>query len=265
MSLYRDASWAAGPDGRHRGEITASWCQGRTAFGGLPVTAALRAMRAAVDPDRRLRSFLVSFVGPVARGPAAVELTVLRQGGSMTQVRGDVVQEGRVATTVMAAFGTTRPTRLRVDPPPPPRAEPPDGLPELPYVEGVTPAFTRHFDYRWLGDGLPFSGAPEARVRGYVRPRDGRETDEAAVAALIDAWPPPVWARAGRPFPASSVTWMVNLTGVDPRESPAGAWWLYDSETTQADGGYDDYGGSLWDADGRLVATTRQLVAEFSG
>jgi hypothetical protein len=99
-----------------------------------------------------------------------------------------------------------------------------------------------------------------------VRPRDDGAVDTAAVLSLIDAWPPPEIAMADRPFPLSSVTWQVNLMADLPAGGVAAeAWWFFESRTLAGDGGYTDSAGRLWGPDGGLVATSRQLVAEFFG
>ena len=83
-------------------ECPESWAQGRTIFGGLVAAGALRAMREYTD--RRPRSLLISFVGPVSPGLSEIEVTKLRSGRSMTQLEARVSQDG-VRTVVIGAFG----------------------------------------------------------------------------------------------------------------------------------------------------------------
>jgi len=105
----------------------------------------------------------------------------------------------------------------------------------------------------------------EARIQGWIRPRDDSNVDAAALLSLVDAWPPPELTTQDRPYPLSSVTWQINLLTVLPNDGiPPDAWWFYDSKTTWADGGYSDSQATLWAPDGRPAANSRQLVAEFS-
>jgi acyl-CoA thioesterase len=141
---------------------------------------------------------------------------------------------------------------------------PPDSRPVFPFLPGVTPNFTQHYDYRWTVDRLPFSGADRAHIQGWVRPRADAPVDDATLAALVDAWPSPVLSLADRPVPASTVTWHRNIVA-PVGEAPADAWWAWDAVVSASDHGYADMEGRLYDARGRLVAVSRQLMVEFSG
>ncbi len=247
-------------------EVPEGWGQGRATFGGLVAGLALRAAEACVvDPDRSLRSAQVTFVGPVRPGPARAEATVLRAGRAMTLVRAVVVQDGKPRTDLVAAFGAARPTAIEVASP----HRPDMGLVErgldFPFIPGLTPDFTRGFEYRWDPAALPFSGATEARVDGAVRIRDAEHVDASGVLALLDAWPAPVLALASAPIFASTVTWQVNFTCAVPEDGwPGDGFWRYRSESQACGEGYADMDSRLWAPDGTLVAAGRQLVAEFS-
>ncbi len=264
MDWSTATTWTTAPDGRLAGEVTADWAQGRTAFGGLAVTAAVRAMQPRVPAGRRLRSVLAQFVGPIRVGPVEATLELLREGRSLTQLEARVWQGGTVRTVVLAGFGASRSTELRVPAAEPPPLPPPEEGVAIPYLAGLTPEFTQHLDFRFLGEVVPFGGAADAHVQGYIRPRERVALDEASVLMLIDAWPPPILSRASAPVPVSSVTWQVHFTA-DPCCLGPGAWFRYEARTTHADEGYEDFDASLWDAEGRLVARSRQQVVEFSG
>jgi len=242
--------------------VTPDWCQGRTAFGGLLATAAVRAAGELVDPARRLRSAVVAFVAPVSAGAVDIEVTSLREGSAMSFVAAHVLQTNRICTTVTATFGLER-DGLRIAPPQRPLAPSPESLPPIPFIPGYTPEFTRHFDYRWTSPVAPYSGADSAHVQGWILARDVGPADAALLFSLIDAWPPPIVSRIDRPVPLSSVTWLVNLLG-PPIEAPSDAWWFFDSQSHAAGHGYSDALGRLWGPDGKLAATSHQLVADFS-
>ena len=48
--LWQAGGWTADEKGGYSGEISEDWCQGRTAFGGLLATAAIRAMQQRPSP-----------------------------------------------------------------------------------------------------------------------------------------------------------------------------------------------------------------------
>lgn len=247
-------------------EVPASWSQGRAAFGGLVTGLCLRAVQGQVAPERVLRSVLVDFVGPVRPGPVRIQVSVLRRGRAITQTQARLIQGGQVCAVLIAAWGQARATVMpRLPPSPAPDWPSPDTLPEAPRAEGVSPAFTQHLDYRWVGHVLPFSASERAEIQGWVRLRDDHPVDIARALALADAWPAPVLALLDRPAAASTVTWMVNvitplpLGGVAPQD-----WWRFLSQAGSTADGYADVTGRLWAPGGQLVLESRQLVAEFS-
>lgn len=263
--LGEAASWKAEADGRYSGTISEDWCQGRTAFGGLLATAAVRAMADRIAPERRLRTVSITFAGPVASGPVELRLEPVREGSALSFMRAEIIQQGRPRTLVCAGFGRQRATRLAVAAPDAPAVAAPDTVAPMPDIPELTPRFTQHFDYRWTGPHAPFSAAPQPVLQGWIRARDQAPLDGAGLLSLIDAWPPPLIARAAGPLPMSSVSWQVNLLQPPPPEGlPAERWWLFEGRCQAADQGYSDSAARLWDAEGRLVAFSRQLVAEFS-
>jgi len=252
-------------DGVFTAELTADWAQGRASFGGAVSALALRAMAHLVPVDRPLRSLGMDFAAAVAPGPVQVRAEIIRTGKTLTHASVRVEQAGGICAVAHGAYGSPRKTALSLPAPKAPALAPPHEIEPFPYVEGVTPVFTRHFDYRWSSNRYPFTGATVASLGGWVRHAQPTMLDASGVLALIDAWPAPVLPLLHSPAPASTVTWMVNLATLGAPESyPADGWWLFDADAVTAADGYADILGKLWDPAGRLVATSRQLVAEFS-
>lgn len=261
-SFCQATTWTPTEDGVLKGEIDADWAQGRSAFGAVLASAGVRALASGMPTERRLRSILVSFVGPVRPGHAQVHTAVLRAGRALTHAEARIIQDGEVRCVVLAAFGADRPTGLALAGPRRPQVAGPDGLPEMPYIRGVMPAFTQQYAYRWTTDSLPFSGSPVGAIQGWIRERGQAVTHPADLLGLLDAWPSPVLARAEAQTPSSSVTWQVNV--LDPLDDPVDDWWLFDAREVASWAGHSDYTAHLWRRDGRLAATSRQLIVEFS-
>lgn len=262
MTAFADAlAWRPTADGRRAGAISSDWMQGRAAFGGLVAAVALEAMRAEVDPERRPRALHAAFAGPVGPGEAHVRVTPLRTGRSMSHLRAEVEQDGSLRAQVTAAFGADRPSGLTVEPAPPPALPAPDTLPALAPVEGITPRFIRHFDLRFAR-GLPFTGAAEPTIEGWVRLAEPPGPPHATILALLDAWPCPILSLARWPFPASTVTWTTTFAAVPEAVDPTG-WWGFRARAEQAAGGHVAMRGELYAPDGRLAAVEEQLVAVF--
>ena len=244
--------------------IPASWTQGRTAFGGLVAGLVLERLQAEVVRGRPLQAMQVSFVGPVAADTAArVEAEVLREGKSVSQALGRIVQDGETRLASLASFGEGRESAISVEALPAPEARRPEDCQELPFIPGVVPEFVRHIEMRWAFGHFPFSGKGCRDMGGWMRFREAPEVlTDAHLVALIDAWPPAILPYLNRPAPASSLSWALEM--VHPRPSLApGEWLLYRASIDQAGAGYGHIQAGIWTAEGELVAVSRQTVAVF--
>src|SRR5574343_1904913 len=72
--------------------LTEDWQQGRTTFGGLLSALVVQAMRDVCGADWPLRALQTNFVGPVSPGLVHVDVTLLRQGKNIRQVKAQVMQ-----------------------------------------------------------------------------------------------------------------------------------------------------------------------------
>jgi len=243
-------------------EFPAGWGQGRATYGGL-VAALMYQHLAQQVPDRHLRSVTINFVGPVAPGPASFSATILREGKSVTQAQVMLHQDGAVQAVLLASFGQPRTSAIRVDAAPSPAYRDPESLMALPFVAGVTPEFLQHFGVHWGEGSFPFMGAQTSNVGGWERFKaaDGPLTP-AHVLALVDVWPPTVLGMMKTPAPSSSMTWTLELVS-DLQGLKAGDWFKYQASTDFADQGYVHSPARLWDANGQLLALSRQTVVVF--
>jgi acyl-CoA thioesterase len=254
-----------GANGTYFGQVQKEWTQGRAGYGGLVAGQLVRALEKHVPSERCLRSALFDFVAPVAVGQVTIQASVLREGRALTHAEARVLQDGALCALLVATYGAPRISPLRVEGACAPKGEPPERIARLPYVEGVLPRCTQHFDYRWGSSRVPFSGSDRANIGGYVRHPSGGPVDAAGVLALIDAWPPALLALFQRPAPASTVTWMVDFLGPLPASgSESDAFYRYEADTVAAGDGYGSCEARLWAPDGALIAASRQFVVEFS-
>lgn len=243
--------------------VPSGWMQGRAAFGGLAAALVYEAI-AAQSQDTPLRSLTTSFVAPAVAGALSRKVEVLRRGKSVAQIEGRGIQDGQVVTAALASFGNGRNSSINVALPKAPEFTAPENCPALPDIEGLTPDFARHFDYRIAVGALPFSGVTDTRLGGWVRFRECDETISVShLLALIDAWPPVVLQMLRDFAPASSLTWTLEIP--QPlSERSAGDWWQYQAEIEQAGDGYVVIQARIWDADGEPVALSRQTVTVFA-
>lgn len=245
-------------------EVPEGWSQGRATFGGLAAAMLYERMAAQVEPEASLRSLTISFVGPMASGFVDTTAAILRAGRSVTQVEGRIRQGDSVVLAGLASFGRGRPSKVRVDTDTAPRFKAPEDSEALPYIPGVVPEFTQHFDYRIARGEQPFSGSKDNQLGGWVRFKEAEEKPVGVshLLALIDAWPPAILPMLTQPAPASSLSWTVEF--IEPLPNFSGThWWQYLAEVQQAADGYGIVQARLWDAGEQLVAFTRQTVTVF--
>ncbi|WP_312233181.1 acyl-CoA thioesterase [Stutzerimonas nitrititolerans] len=247
-------------------QVPASWGQGRAGFGGLAAALVYEAMLAKVPQGRPVRSLAITFVGPLqVDTPVSFEAEVLREGKAVSQMLGRAVQNGQVVTLIQGSFGASRDSVVEVAAEPAPAIPPLEQCQSLPYLPGVTPEFTRHLEMRWGIGGLPFSGNTSREMGGWVRQRGEVERETLTVShllALVDAWPPAVLPHLNSFAPASSLTWTIEFVQPLPRLDTHD-WCQYRAVIEHAREGYGHCAAALWNAEGELIALSRQTVTVF--
>lgn len=256
------ASLMSGPAGTARVVVPDSWLQGRTLFGGanLALAAAVaRALDPVGDGFGPLRCAQIAFLAPAA-GELELSAEILRQGRAVSFVGVDARAGGRLAARSILTFGQSRESPLTHPSLSAPQVPAPGDCPELTPTPGVSPVFLEHLELRMAGGSALLSGGdPHLLMWTRHRGADGL-SPEAAVLAIADVLPPALLALTDRFRPASSITWTVDLAADLPRTSD---WFLLESLSEQAAGGYSSQEMRCFDADGTLVAAGRQSVAVF--
>ena len=91
--------------GRYHADIPDHW-KVMYVFGGVTMYAALRAMREALArPELRLVTANAIFVAPVPPGPVTIDVEVLRDGRTASQMAADLRVDGKLALRVHGVFG----------------------------------------------------------------------------------------------------------------------------------------------------------------
>lgn len=239
-------------------EVHPGWRQGRGAFGGLVVSALIRAIEQhTADPARRVRSVTAELPGPTEAGRAEISVETLRAGKHVSTVRAALRQAGELRAHAVAVLGAARaggeaPGWNELTAPVAPAW--PDVMP-VP-IAGGGPEFARHFEYRVI-EGVPTGGGP-GRALGWVRPCDpGPARDAGYVAAMIDAWWPCAMIRLPTFRPMATIAYTLDLVG-DPAAGDPDAPLLYRASAPVCSDGYSLESRELWTADGRLVAINHQ-------
>lgn len=249
-------------DGAHwLAEAPESWGQGRTLFGGLQAALLVAAMRQHVPQDVPLRSLQTTFVGPVMPGTVRISVQVLRQGKSAIHVQAQTFSEQGVGCTAVAVFGRARPSKVLIEPTYPEVKRSPDNSPTQRFVEGFSPQFLNYVEQRWASGNMPFTGGTDPRTQIYVR-YPGEAVTESLLIAIADTIPSPAISLLKTFAAASSMTWTLEFL-VDDIATLPDAYCLMDAEVTAARDGYIYQTATLWSADQRAVALSRQSAVVF--
>jgi acyl-CoA thioesterase len=262
----RDTALVATKPHSYDGSIDHGWWVEKGPNGGYVAAIMLRALTmevasAQVDgaAERSPRSLTIHYLAPPIEGPVTVTATIERRGGRITFVSGRMTQGERTLATAMAAFS------IEFDGPefhdlhmpdvPPPELVPP--------WESNGPAIELRDRYEMLQcvGAPPFTKAPTAVSGGWIRLTDRRPIDHLLVAALTDAWIPPVFSRLDRRLAVPTVDLTIHFRAPLPhRTMTDDSWCLSVFRSQVAAHGFIEEDGEVWSPDGVLLAHSRQLA-----
>ena len=258
----RDTALTALGEGAYTGRMDPGWWIEAGPNGGYVAATILRGLTTTVDDTSRTpRSFTVHFLARPKEGEVRLETTVERTGRQLTFVGGRLSQDGKLLATTQAAFARPMSGIEFVDVQPP-DIPPPEQLeaPPRPTSGLAAVAMRQRYDTRWAIGAAPFSGAPHAVAGGWIRLVEPRPTDHLLLAALTDAWMPPVFSRSTRRFDVPTIDLTVHFRSpIAPRADDDG-WFLVVFRSQMAADGFVEEDGEVWSRDGRLLAHSRQLA-----
>lgn len=239
-------------------DLPENWAQGRTAFGGLSAALCVEAARRAHPDLPPLRSAQFAFAGP-ATGRLRARTTLVRKGRSAALVSATLDGDAGPAAQAFLTFGAPRQSTIaharRVSPtvPLPDRCEPFN-------ADRRGPRFMSNFDMRFAAGATLLSGG-DPDITLWIRHNDAVGADPVtALVALADSLPPAAMTQFTAPAPISTMTWSFDVFAhADP-----GAWHLLRSESENARDGYSAQAMTVWDANGALLVSGRQLIAVFA-
>jgi acyl-CoA thioesterase len=235
-----------------------NWMQGRTLYGGASALIAYtQAIRAFPDLPP-LRAAQIGFVAPVGE-ELELHAEIVRQGRNVTQLRSEILRDGRTALTSFWLFGEGRDANaLHASEPPVDFPSPPEESEEV--MAGRGPSFIRNnFEIRRAQD---MSGPGKPVVRRWARLTGAEGLDPISSLVLIgDVLPPGAMRAMQRQGPISSINWSFNL--LDTAPSTRDGWWLSENASQHADQGYSSERLRLWNSEGRQVLDGLQSVAIF--
>lgn len=242
------------------GHVNPAWNIGANPNGGYLLALAAQALRMTTPAQPDPLSITVHYLRPgLGAQPCRIETQVLRSGRQLSTVRATLLQQGDARLEVIAAMGVLVAAEVAPAPVltrPRPEMPPPEACPvRSAPAQGVELPILKSLDIR-LHPGHAVPGtARQAQVGGWIRFADGRAPDPIACLLMADAFPPAVFGLLG------AVGWVptIELT-VHLRRRPVAGWLQGLFTSTDLSDGRVVEDGALWDAQGHLVAQSRQLA-----
>jgi acyl-CoA thioesterase len=243
--------------------VDEGWLVMRGPNGGYVAAIVLRALKERVgDPSRPPRSLTLHYVSPAEVGPVRVTTSIERVGRSLTACSARLHQGDRLVALAMAAFSSARPGPVFCDLPMP--AVEPAARIEPDVIPPEAPPIAHRWDTRWAIGQPPWGKGPLAReavAGGWIRLEEPQVLDAHAVAAVTDAWVPPVFSRIREPIVVPTVDLTVHFRASLPLpDATPDDYLLAVFRTEAANEGFLEESGEVWSKDGTLVAQSRQLA-----
>ena len=209
--------------------------------------------------ERRLRTVQAQLLGPIGVGKLEGRARILREGKTTTFADVELFQESKRRAQISLVFIEPRDGSLVLDGPEAPEWGDPEGPPKLPYLGGLTPEFTQKADFHYAEGSMPFQGAKDPRLGGFIRFHDTLGASPAEhQLMLLDAWPCPSILCLTKPAFASTVTWTAHLLA-----DSAPGFHRFRYETLAGNSGFSTALGHMWDSEGRHVGVSEQTVVVF--
>jgi acyl-coenzyme A thioesterase PaaI-like protein len=276
--LARHSSLTRSAPGVHERTTDTTFEGFRSLFGGYALALALAAMDAEVaattgvdEAPRTVRALTMHFLRPFSPGAFRAEVTLDRVGRTVSTLSARLSTEGRLCGLAVATYATDRPAPEFTDAAMPTVA--PVGADEEPAA--VTMRVPAHDHYHfWPRHATPARARDASADRGPDRGPGGGpgfmggwivpHVPEPVTAGLLcaygDIWIPVVHHRLAVPSISMTSDFTAHFrhplpaADVDPA-SPI----LVSMSTRAAVNGFVDEDTEIWTADGRLLASTRQL------
>jgi len=248
-------------EGHYRGRLTAAYANMVGPFGGAIAAVVLNAV---LQHPQRLGepvALTVNFAGPIADAEFEIRARPARTNRSTQHWSIELVQAGETAILASAMTAERRDTwsdqELAF-----PRVAPASEVP-VTATGGFTP-WVANYEMRFI-DGLlsfrPADAGENSQSRLWVRDQPPRPLDFLSLSALADVFFPRIFLRRQQPCPAGTVSMTLYFHADGAELAACGTASLLACARAQVlHNGFADQTAELWSADGRLLATSQQLV-----
>jgi len=200
----------------------------------------------------------ITYHGPPSNGAAEMRCTPIRSGRTIQTGDASLWQDDRLIAQLTASFGPRFGGRPSVELGTPPALPDPESLPDPRGMGAPSGGIFDRVDYRLTAPPGFLTGQPtkEPVYELWQRRSDGQVADYATLAFLCDSFIPPIF-ELGPDVAQASLT--VQLT-VHLHRLPTSPWVATRLRTQHVIDGFHEEDCELWDADGHLLAQSRQLA-----
>lgn len=227
-------------------------------FGGLTAATFIRAIERHPDRLGDPLSLTINFAGPVAEGEFEISTRAVRTNRSNQHWYLELSQNGIVATTATAVFGTRRETWAD-DEATPPSIPAPSELEVGGFPEFI--AWARNYEMRFSAGALSEEESPDSAISLWVRDSPSRALDFASLTSMADIFYPRVFQRRGKYVPAGTISLTVHyFATAEELETQADSYVLAHAQSRRFHKGYFDQSAELWGSDEKLLASSHQVV-----
>ncbi|MDR6912683.1 acyl-CoA thioesterase [Rhodococcus fascians] len=245
-------------EGTYAGRTSPSYNNMVGPFGGITAASFVRAVELHPDCQGTPVSLTVNFAGPVAEGVFEISARPVRTNRSNQHWYLELTQNGAVATTATAVFGSRRETWDNIEATVPDVPSPADtkqgGLPDA-------IAWAQNYEMRFVHGALSDHESADSTETLWIRDTPPRPMDFAALTSLSDVFYPRIFQRLGKYVPAGTISLTTHYFATpEDLEQHSDGYVLGTARARRFHQGYFDQTAELWIEGGILLATSHQMV-----
>jgi acyl-CoA thioesterase len=256
-----DRAIALNPEGPNLffGRTSDAYWNAISPYGGITAATVLEA--ALRHPDRLGEpiALTVNFAAAIQPGEVSIRARPARTGRSTQHWQIELFQaeDKQPLITATAVFAVRRKTWSDTESKMP-QVRGPEAFQRFLMAKPLP--FLERYDIRYV-EGSPYAGAEDSLTQCWIGDVPPRRLDFPAIAAHCDSFIPRLFVRKGAASPVSTVTMSINFH-IDAASLSAvqGTFVFGQSRANGFNDGFYDQEGKLWSEDGRLLATTHQMV-----
>lgn len=225
-------------------------------YGGWSVAVLAHACLRSVDEVYELVSITTDFMNAVPDGPFTIEVVCDRAGrGTQFWTANLISDAGKGVSNRATAVLARRRNTVEWTEGEKPDAPDPMDCPRVEFVGWMQPVQIRH------AINPPFQGNGDTRSAAWVRMEEGRPLDVPALTALADTPAPRLFHVLDGPDPIATISMTVYIhASREDLEAVGGDFMLVETNAARGGRGFFDQFARMWSRDGRLMATTQQVV-----